>query len=44
MDNLKDMFSSITSIFSPITKFLNSVGLQVTDEMVMVVFIIIVVL
>ena len=29
---------------TPITKFLNSVGLQVTDEMVMVVFIVIVVL
>lgn len=44
MDNLKDMFSSITNIFSPITKFLNSIGLKVIDEMVMVVFIVIVVL
>lgn len=46
MDNLQNMFNSMTSIFSPITKFLNDLGLPVTDEMVMVMvtFIIIVVL
>ena len=44
MDNLKSMFSSITSVFSPITKFLNSLKIPVTDEMVMVIFILIVVL
>ena len=44
MDNLKDMFNSMSSVFSPITKFLNSLKLPVTDEIVMIIFVAIIVL
>lgn len=44
MDNLKNMFDSMSSIFSPITKVLNDIGLPVTDDILMIVTVLIIIL